>query len=74
MKSTVRKAYLREQTLKRGPCLAIGSELWWVENVNVRVGTVEKIEGGIATIRTPEGLVKKTAADSLLMSAPKETE
>lgn len=52
--------------------MQLGSEIWWIENVNIRTGTVEKIEAGVVTLRTEKGLVTKRAENSLMMAVPVE--
>ena len=70
MRNTVRESFLKEQVRLRGPCVKLGSEVWFLNNINIGVGIVEEIKDGVVTLRTEKGLVKKTAADSLMMGTP----
>lgn len=51
------------------PCMRVGGELWWIENVNVHVGIVEKIEEGLnqVTVHTAKGSVVLRADENLIM-------
>jgi hypothetical protein len=75
LKPSAKTAYIKEQTQLRGPCLRIGAEVWEVENVNVRVGIVQRIEAGAVFIKRPDGtIIKKHPQTSVLFAAVEENE
>jgi hypothetical protein len=56
------------QYLTNGPCLKIGSEIWFIEGKKLSVGEVQKIDEKGVYIRTATGIVFKTTAETILMA------
>jgi hypothetical protein len=52
------------------PCVKVGMEVWEVENLNLKVGIIEKIAEGIIYIRRSDGIVGRRPIASLLMVKP----
>jgi hypothetical protein len=65
---------LLEQFRAKGPCIRLGMVVWECVGVNIRVGTVTKIEGNMVTIKRPQGTFMTTPADSVLLTEPTPAE
>jgi len=70
LKRTAATEWLFEQYKIRGPCLKVGAEIWEVENINVKVGLVEKIGARGIYIKRADGTVFRIPKESILFVEP----